>query len=78
MELGYYIGTDKVMLYLDGMDAFIDEEVMSKEGIYVQEEPYQVLPDSPEMDEVVYQENTENLVDTYDQFVVNEVFLYDE
>ena len=36
--------TDEFMLDLDGMDAFINEEVTSQEGEDVWEEPYQGLP----------------------------------
>ena len=66
------------MSYLNGTDSFINEEVSSQEGELFWEEPYQVLPDSPEMDDAVYQENSEKVADTYDQFVSAEVFLPDE
>ena len=44
MTLEYYIVTDKFMSDLDGMYAFINEEVTSQEGEDVWEEPYQGLP----------------------------------
>ena len=70
-------GADKFMSGLGGMDAFINEEVPSqKEDVW--EEPYQVLPDSPDMENVVDQENSEKSFDTYDQFVGAEVCLSDE
>ena len=66
------------MSYLDGTDAFINKEVMSQEEEDVWEEPYQGLPDSPDMGDVVDQENAEKSVDTYYQFVGAEVCLPDE
>ena len=60
------------------MDAFINKEVLSKEGGYIWEEPCQVLTEYTDMDEVVYQNINENLVDTYGQFVGTEVCLPDE
>ena len=55
MALESEIGADEFMSDIDGMDAFINEEVPSQEGGGVWEEPYQWLPDSPDMDDVVYQ-----------------------
>ena len=63
------------MLYLDGMDVLINEEVTSQEVEYVLEKTYQGLPDSPDMGGVMDQENSEKAVDTYDQFVGAKVFL---
>ena len=71
------IGADKFMSYLDVMDTLINEEVPPQEED-VWEEPYQVLPESPDMEDVMDQENAEKAVDTYDQFVGAEVFLPDE
>ena len=42
------------------------------------EEPYQGLPDYTDMGDVVYQENAEKAVDTYDKFVGPEVCLPDK
>ena len=53
MELDYEIGSNEFMSDLNGIDAFINEEVQSQEGGDVWEEPYQVLPDSPQMDNVM-------------------------
>ena len=78
MALDYEIGSNEFMSDLNGIDAFINEEVQSQEGGDVWEEPYQVLPDSSEMDEVMDQENDEKAVDTYDQFVGTEVCIPDE
>ena len=78
MTIESAIGADGFMSDLDGMDAFINEEVPSQEEEDVWEEPYQILPDSPDMDDVVYQENDEKYVDTYDQFVGAEICLPDE
>ena len=44
-------------------------EVTSQEEEYVWDQPYQGLPKSPEMDNVVDQENSEKSVDTHNQFV---------
>ena len=60
------------------MDEFINEKVQSQEEEYVCEEPYQGIPDSPGMYDVVDQENHEKSVDTYDQFVGSEVCISDE
>ena len=54
------------MLYLNDMDAFIKKEFTLQEEEDIWEEPYQVLPDSPDMGDVVDQENYEKAVDTYD------------
>ena len=66
------------MLDLNGMDAFINEEVPSQEEEDVWQKPYQGFPDSPDMVNVVDQENYEKTVDTYDQFIGAEVCLPDE
>ena len=66
MTLESTIGADEFMLDLDIMNAFINEEVMPQEEEDFWEEPYQVLPDPPNMDNVADQENAENAVDTYD------------
>ena len=55
MTLESTIGADEFMLDLDGMDAFINAEVPQQEEEDVWEEPYQVLPDSPDMEDVVDQ-----------------------
>ena len=60
------------------MDSFIKEEVPSQEEEDVWDEPYRVLPESPYMDDVVDEENSENSVDSYDQFLGAEVCLLDE
>ena len=59
------------------MIAFVTEEVPSQEEEYIWEEPYQILPDSPNMDDIMDQENPEKAVDTYDQFFGAEVSLPD-
>ena len=38
---------------------------------------FQGLPGSPEIDKVVYQESSENSIDTYDQLFCGEVYLLD-
>ena len=78
MTLESAIGADEFMSYLDGIDAFINEEGLSQEEEVVWEEPYRGLTDSPGIDDVVYQENPEKDVDAYDQFVGAEVCLPDE
>ena len=78
MTLDSAIGADEFMLDLDGMDTFINEEVLSQEWEDVWEEPYQGLPYYPDVEDVVYQENYEKAVDTYDQFFGAEVCLTDE
>ena len=75
MTLEPAIVTDEFMTDLDGMDTFIDDEFKSQEGQDFWEESYQELPDSREMDKVVDHENTKKAVDTYDQFVGDEVCL---
>ena len=55
MTLKSTIVADKFMLDINGMDEFINKDVMSQEEEYVQEEPYQGLPDSPDMYDVVDQ-----------------------
>ena len=75
MTLESVIGADEFMLYLGGMNEFINKEVPSQKEEDVWEEPHQGLPDSPEMDDVVNQENDEKAIDTYDQFVGAEVCL---
>ena len=59
------------------MDAFINKEVLSQEGEYFWEEPYQILIDSPDRDDVVDQENSEKDVYTYDQLFGAEICLPD-
>ena len=54
------------------------KEVPSRQAEDAWKGPYQGLPESPEIDEVVDQENYENYVDTYAQFVGAEVCLSDE
>ena len=54
---------------IEWRDAFINMEVTSQEEEYVWDQPYQGLPKSPEMDNVVDQENSEKSVDTHNQFV---------
>ena len=49
-----------------GIDEFINKEVPSQQEEDVWEKPYQRFPDSPDMDDVVDQENSEKAVDTYD------------
>ena len=51
------------------MDEFTNKEVPSHEVEDVWEEPYQELPESSDMDDVVDQENAEKSIDTYYQFV---------
>ena len=65
MMLESAIGADEFMLDLDDMDTFVNKEVMLQEEEYVWQEPYQGLPDSPGIDDVVDQENSEKDVDTY-------------
>ena len=55
MTLESTIGADKFMLDLDGMDSFINDEVLSQEEEDIWEESYQELPDSPNMDNDVDQ-----------------------
>ena len=57
MILKFTIGADKFMLYIDVMDAFINEGVPSQEEEYVWEKPYQGLTDSPDMENTVDKEN---------------------
>ena len=78
MVLESAIGIDEFMSDLNVMDAFINNEVPSKEGGNVWEDPYQELPDSPEMNIFVDQENTKKAVNTCDQFFGSEVCLLDE
>ena len=78
MTLESTISKYEFMSDLDGMDEFINEEVLSLEGKYFFKEPYQRLPDSTEMDNVVDQENSVKAVDTYDQFFGDEVCIPDE
>ena len=42
------------------------------------EEPYQLLPDSPDMYDVADQDNSEKDVDTYDEFFGPEICLPDK
>ena len=63
---------------LDGIYSFINWEFLSQQEEVVWEEPYQVLPESSGMDDVVEKDNYENSVDTYDQFFGAEVCLPDE
>ena len=69
MTLESTIGADEFMLDLDIMNAFINEEVMPQEEEDFWEEPYQVLPDPPNMDNVADQENAENAVDNYEVYI---------
>ena len=78
MILESAIGPDEFMSNIDGLDTFINEEVPSQQEEDVWEKPYQGLPDSPDMDNVVDQENAEKAVDTNDQFFGPEVCLPDE
>ena len=55
MAMKSAIGTYEVMLDINGIYAFIDKEVLSQEEEDVWEEPYQLLPDSPDMGDVVDQ-----------------------
>ena len=71
------IVADDFILDIDEMIAFVTEEVPSQEEEYIWEEPYQILPDSPNMDDIMDQENPEKAVDTYDQFFGAEVSLPD-
>ena len=77
MKLESAICADKCMSDLDVMDTFINKEVPSQRRRKLWEEPYQGLPDSPDMDDVVDQENNEKSVDTYYPFVGDEVCLPD-
>ena len=77
MTLESSIGADEFMSDIDGMDASINEEVTSQEGEDIWGVQYKGLPDSPDMDDVVYQENSEKAVDAYDQFLGAEVCLPD-
>ena len=52
------IGADYFLSYLFSMDEFINKEVPSQQEEDVLEEPNQGLPDSPDMDDVVDQENS--------------------
>ena len=63
---------------LDGMDAFINKEVPSQKEEDIWEEPYQLLLDSHNIDNVVDQENSEKAVDTYDQFLGADVCIPNE
>ena len=78
MTLEPAIGADKFTSDIDGIDAFINKEFPLQEKEYVWEEPYRGLPYSPDMDDLVDQENNEKSVDAYDQFVGAKVFLPDE
>ena len=78
MALESIIGADLFMSDINGMCSFINKEVSSQEEEEVQQEPYWGLPDSPEMDYFVDQENSEEAVVTYDQFVSPEVCIPDE
>ena len=78
MTLEYTIGSDEFMSDLDGMDALINEEVLSQEKEYFWEELYQGLPDSPDMDDAVDQEYSEKDFHTYDKFFGAEVCLPDK
>ena len=76
MKMEYAIGADEFISYLDSMDSFTNKEVpLQEEGSW--EEPYQGLPEHPDIDEVVDQENAEKAVDTYDKFVGAEVCIPD-
>ena len=75
MTLASDIGADEFISDLDGMDAFIKEEVPSQEEWDVLNEPYQGLPNSPDMDDAVYQDLFEKAVYTYNHFVGAEVYL---
>ena len=75
MALKSVVVTEEVILDIDGMDALINEEFPSQEGEAIWEDPCQVLPDSPEMNEVFYQYFFEKAVDAYDQFIGSEVCL---
>ena len=63
------------MLDINGMGIFFNEDVPSQEEDDVWDEPYQVLPDSPDMEYDVNQYNYEKYFDTYDQFVGAEVYI---
>ena len=78
MTLESTIGVDEFMSDIDGMDTFISEEVLSQEEEDAWYKPYQGLPESPKIDELVDQRNSEKAVDTYDQFVEDQVCLTDE
>ena len=78
MTLESAIGTYEFMSGIDGIYAFINEEFPSQEEEDVLDKSYQGLPDSPDMDNVVYQENSGKAVDTYDQFIGDEVCLSDK
>ena len=78
MTLESAIGTYEFMSGIDGIYAFINEEFPSQEEEDVLDKSYQGLPDSPDMDNVVYQENSGKAVDTYDQFIGDEVCLSDQ
>ena len=54
MALESSIGVYEFMLDLDGMQAFKNEKVSSQVEEDVWEEPNQRLPESPDMDDVVY------------------------
>ena len=69
MKIESAIGADEFMSDRSGMDAFINKNVTSQEEEDVWEESYQGLSDSPDMDDAMDQENSENAVDAYDQFV---------
>ena len=75
MTLESAITADYFMLDINGIDTFINEEVLSHEEEDICEEPYQGLPECPDMDDVTDQLNAENPVDTHDQFVGDEVYL---
>ena len=68
MKIESAIAADEFMSDLDGMGAFINKEVQSKEEEDVWEKPYQGLTDSPDTDNAVHQVNAGKAVDTYDQF----------
>ena len=78
MTLESSIGAVEFISDFNVIDVFINKEVKSQEEEDVWEEPHQGLPESPDMDDVVNQENAEKAVDTYDQFVSTEVCLPDK
>ena len=78
MTLKSAIGADAFMLDLNGMDSLINDLVTPQQEEDVWEEAHQGSPDSPEIDDVIDQENYEMIVDTYDKFVDAELCLPDK
>ena len=70
MTLDSTIGADELMSDIYGMDAFINKEFLSQQQEGVWEEPYQGLPDSPDMDDVMDQENAKILLEPMISFLV--------